>query len=106
MCGTADFQAADIQHVLPVSVSRDAEDPTVPVSKYDGTVEGVQAGEDLDDGRLRADGGEAPEAEGETDEPEHVFDCPACGESVDGYPETCPHCQAVYNWGDDEGDEK
>ena len=27
-----------------------------------------------------------------------VFDCPECGELVEGYPDECPLCEAEYEW--------
>lgn len=27
-----------------------------------------------------------------------MFDCPGCGEEVHGKPESCPHCDADYDW--------
>jgi len=34
----------------------------------------------------------------EVDDPTPVFDCPECDELVEGYPDTCPHCEVDYEW--------
>lgn len=32
------------------------------------------------------------------DTPTPIYDCPACDESVTGYPESCPYCDTEYGW--------
>ncbi|AAY24948.1 ORF 22 [Haloarcula hispanica virus SH1] len=52
MCGAADFQTAEHQHVLPRGADPESEDPTVPAEEFDGDVDGVQTAptEDSPDG--------------------------------------------------------
>lgn len=38
--------------------------------------------------------------EGE-DDPNPIFDCPACEETVTGWPDACPYCDTEYEWGED-----
>lgn len=32
------------------------------------------------------------------DEPVPIFDCPACEETVTGWPDSCPYCDVPYEW--------
>ncbi|AFD02294.1 putative protein 13 [Haloarcula hispanica icosahedral virus 2] len=102
-CSTADFQAADRQHVLPRGVDRDSEQPTVPVEEYDGQVDGIQAGNSANSTNQRAmtDGGQpvvAEDTDDESGEEVNEFDCPACDEHVEGQPDDCPECGVPYQW--------
>lgn len=36
------------------------------------------------------------------DQPVPIFDCPVCEETVTGWPETCPYCDAEYHWDEEE----
>lgn len=98
-CSTADFQAADRQHVLPRGVDREANQPTVPVEEYDGQVDGVQAGDEANTAnRAMTDGGQPQVADESDDSEVNTFDCPACSEHVEGQPEECPECGVEYQW--------
>lgn len=33
------------------------------------------------------------------DDPQPVFECPACSEQVTGQPGACPYCDVEYDWG-------
>lgn len=35
---------------------------------------------------------------GEEGESGNRFECPSCGDVVEGYPDECPSCEASYNW--------
>lgn len=106
MCGAADFQTADHQHVLPADADPDDEEPTVPAEEYDGPVDGLATAASGDDEAPTAmtDGGTDLD---DQDDEEHVneFDCPECGEHLTGYPDECPTCEVPYRW-DDEDDEE
>lgn len=36
------------------------------------------------------------------DEPVPIFDCPACEETVTGWPDSCPYCDVPYEWNEAE----
>lgn len=107
-CSAADFQTADIQHVLPRDADRDGDDPTVPVADFDGDVEGVKTAGDVRDDTPTAmtDGGTDQDEEEEDDQDANLFECPSCGQQVVGYPEKCPHgdCGVPYRWDNDNED--
>jgi hypothetical protein len=107
MCSAADFQTADIQHVLPRDADPEADDPTVPADEYDGVVSSPSTTpEAMTDG-----GQDLADDEGDDGDDEnhdvHRFECPKCGRPVEGYPNSCPHpdCGVSYNWPDEAGED-
>jgi len=99
-CSTADFQAADRQHVLPRGVDRESENPTVPVEEFGGDVDGLQSADSGGTDTAVTDGGPETTADNSDSDGDDAnrFDCPKCGDSVTGQPDECPHCGAGYKW--------
>ncbi|AGC65543.1 hypothetical protein K745_gp18 [Haloarcula hispanica virus PH1] len=132
MCGAADFQTADHQHVLPRGADPESDDPTVPAEDFDGQVDGVQTAAPSDgpppcqdpyceedataasghtwcdehEGhngqQVATDGGEPVEEADDEQQDVNEFDCPECGVAVEGYPDECPGCGVPYQWDDED----
>ena len=101
MCSAADFQTAEHQHVLPRDTDAEEDDPTVPANEYDGPVDGVSTAQSADgDEEAMTDGGEVQDGESADRDDVNRFECPKCGDQVEGYPESCPHdgCGVPYQW--------
>ncbi len=104
MTSAGAWESSDRKLVLPSDADPEVEDNLVTNREYgrrDAEEELAEkvSEQGIDDDRLAADGGEdVDDQSGE----ENVFDCPACGAEVTGYPESCPECEAPYEW---EGDE-
>lgn len=106
-CGESDYRQALHPHVLPADGDPDdAAEHIVPLEDYDYGPEWADLVEratgDRPDAEALTDGGQdVQDDESDEGEPEQVinqFDCPGCGETVEGYPDECPTCGAPYNW--------
>lgn len=95
MTSKAAFQNHPHPHVLPADADPQEEGSILPLEEYDygpewaDLAEKVAARNNSDQQEAIADGGEV-----------NTFECGAtgCGETVEGYPDECPHCGAAYNW--------
>jgi rubrerythrin len=107
MTSRAAFENHPQPHVLPADADPDEEGSTVPIADYDYGPEWADLAERVDDlNESEAPEVDEPEAEkaltdGGT-EPVNTFVCgyTGCGETVEGYPDQCPHCEGNYNWTD------
>lgn len=95
MASADEWEAHDDALVLPAGAPRQATE-TVPAGAYDDPdpepSDSAPAPETAADGGADADDGETAA--------ENEFDCPLCGHHCSGYPETCPECDAPFEWGD------
>lgn len=117
-CGEDDYATSLHPHVLPADGDPDqAGEHIVPLEEYDyadewrDLVERVEGDRpDPQPGTAVADGGtvqtdqqHADDEREDSEDSEDVevvnrFECPGCGEDVEGYPSECPDCGATYNW--------
>lgn len=88
LASESEFRTHSNPHVLPADAPSDAVHRLVPLEEYDyGPEWAALVGDQSKDQRVLPDGGQI-----------NRFECPSCGDLVEGRPEECPHCGGGYKW--------